>query len=59
VTVIRWSFRGFRQPDGVIRPPGKDRMSLVTVPWGDDLAIAHGANVHIDEDAEKFDPIKR
>ena len=45
-----------RQPDGVMRPPGKDRMSLVMVPRGDDLAIAHGANVHIDADAEKFDP---
>ena len=29
VTVVRWSFGGFRQPDGVMRSPGKDRMSLV------------------------------
>lgn len=59
VAVVRWSFGGFRQPDGVIRPPGKDRMSLVMTPHGDGLAIAHGANVHIDEVAEKYDPIKR
>ena len=56
--VVRWSLGGFRQPDGVMRPPGKDRMSLVMVPRGDGLAIAHGANVHIDEVAAKFDPIK-
>jgi uncharacterized protein (TIGR02246 family) len=58
VAVVRWSFGGFRQPDGVMRPLGKDRMSLVMAPRGDGLAIAHGANVHIDVDAEKFDPIK-
>ena len=59
VAVVRWSFGGFRQPDGVMRPPGKDMMSLVMAPRGDGLAIAHGANVHIDEAAAKFDPIKR
>lgn len=58
VTVVRWSFGGLRQPDGVMRPPGKDRMSLVLAPRGDGLAIVHGANVHIDADAAKFDPIK-
>jgi uncharacterized protein (TIGR02246 family) len=58
VAVVRWSFGGFRQPDGVMRPPGKDRMSLVLTPRGNGLAIAHGANVHIDEAAAKFDPIK-
>jgi hypothetical protein len=41
-----------------MRVAGKDRMSLVMVPRGDDLAVAHGANVHIDADAEKLDPIK-
>ena len=58
VVVVRWSFGGFRQPDGVMRPPGKDRMSLVMAPRGDGLAIVHGANVHIDEAAAQFDPIK-
>jgi uncharacterized protein (TIGR02246 family) len=58
VAVVRWSFGGFRQPDGAMRPPGKDRMSLVMAPRGNRLAIVHGANVHIDEDAAKFDPIK-
>jgi hypothetical protein len=41
VTVVRWSFGGFRQPAGVMRPPGEDRMSLVMVPRGNGLAIAH------------------
>jgi hypothetical protein len=41
-----------------MRPPGKDRMSLVLVPRGESFAIAHGANVPIDEDAEVHNPIK-
>ena len=59
VAVVRWSLGGFRRPTGVMRPPGKDRMSLVLVPRGDGLAIAHGANVPIDEEAEAHNPIKR
>jgi uncharacterized protein (TIGR02246 family) len=59
VAVVRWSMGGFQRPTGVMRPPGKDRMSLVLVPRGEGLAIAHGANVPIDEDAEAHNPIKR
>jgi hypothetical protein len=59
VTVVRWSFGGFRQPGGATRAPGKDRMSLVMVPQDDGLAIAHGANVSIDAVAANYDPIKR
>ena len=42
-----------------MRSPGKDRMSLVLIPRGEGLAIAHGANVPIDEEAEAHNPIKR
>ena len=59
VAVVRWAFGGFRAPDGETRPPGKDRMSLIFVPRGNGLAIAHGANVTIDPAAAKFDPIHR
>ena len=59
VAVVRWSMGGYRRPNGMIRPPGRDRMSLVLVPRGEGLAIAHGANVPIDEEAASFDPIKR
>jgi uncharacterized protein (TIGR02246 family) len=59
VAVVRWAMGGYRRPSGVMRPPGKDRMSLVLVPRGDGLAIAHGANVPIDEAAEASNPIKR
>jgi uncharacterized protein (TIGR02246 family) len=59
VAVVRWAMGGYRRPIGVMRPPGRDRMSLVLVPRGDDLAIAHGANVPIDEAAEAHNPIKR
>jgi uncharacterized protein (TIGR02246 family) len=59
VAVARWSMGGYRRLNGAMRPPGKDRMSLVLVPRGDGLAIAHGANVPIDEEAEVHNPIKR
>ena len=59
VAVVRWSMGGYRRPTGVMRPPGKDRMSLVLVPRGEGLAVAHGANVPIDEEAEAHNPIKR
>ena len=58
VVVARWSMGGYRRPNGAMRPPGKDRMSLVLVPRGESFAIAHGANVPIDEDAEVHNPIK-
>ena len=59
VAVVRWSMGGYRRPNGMMRPPGRDRMSLVLVPRGEGLAIAHGANVPIDEEAASHDPIKR
>jgi uncharacterized protein (TIGR02246 family) len=59
VAVVRWEMGGYRRPSGVMRPPGRDRMSLVLVRRGNDLAIAHGANVPIDEAAAAHDPIKR
>jgi uncharacterized protein (TIGR02246 family) len=59
VAVVRWSMGGYRRPNGVMRQPGRDRMSLVLVPRGEGLAIAHGANVPIDDEAEANNPIKR
>jgi uncharacterized protein (TIGR02246 family) len=35
VAVVRWSLSGYRRPNGEMRPPGRDRMSLVLVPRGD------------------------
>lgn len=59
VAVVRWSMGGYRRMNGMMRSPCRDRMSLVLIPRGEGLAIAHGANVSIDEDAAAFDPIKR
>jgi uncharacterized protein (TIGR02246 family) len=59
IAVVRWSMGGYLRLTGAMRPPGKDRMSLVLVPRGEGLAIAHGANVPIDEEAEAHNPIKR
>jgi uncharacterized protein (TIGR02246 family) len=57
VAVVRWSVGAFRTPTGQQVPPSRDRMSLVLVPHGDSLLIAHGANIQIDELAQKSDPI--
>ena len=59
IAVVRWSMGGYRRPNGMMRSPGRDRMSLVLVPRFEGLAIAHGANVPIDEEAEANNPIKR
>ncbi|MBD8679857.1 SgcJ/EcaC family oxidoreductase [Sphingomonas sp. CFBP 13720] len=57
VAVIRWSVGAFKTPFGEQMPPSRDRMSLVLVPKGDGLVIAHGSNVQINELAQRSDPI--
>lgn len=58
VAVLRWSVGAFRTPVGEPVPPSRDRMTLVLVPAGDRLLIAHGANVQIDEMAQRSDPMR-
>jgi uncharacterized protein (TIGR02246 family) len=57
VAVVRWSVGAFKTPFGQQVPPSRDRMSLVLVPNGDGLQIAHGANIQIDELAQKSNPV--
>ena len=57
VVVIRWAVGAFRTPAGDQVPPSRDRMTLVLVPDGDGLLIAHGANIQIDERAQASDPV--
>lgn len=57
VAVIRWALGAFKTPFGEAVPPSRDRMSLVLIPQGGDLVIAHGSNVQIDEMAQRSDPI--
>ena len=59
VAVVRWAMAAFEAPDGRAFPATRSRMTLVLVPRGDDLAIAHGANINIDPIAEPHDPIRR
>jgi uncharacterized protein (TIGR02246 family) len=59
VAVVRVHMESFRQPDGVVRPAGRDRLTLVLVPDGQSLLIAHGSNVAIVEEAQQFDPTLR
>lgn len=57
VAVLRWSVGTFTTPAGQVVPPSRDRMTLVLVPDGERLLIAHGANIQIDEMAQRSDPI--
>ena len=59
IVVARLAVDAFRQPNGVVKPPSEDRLTLVMVPRGDDLAIAHGANVAILPEAQQHDPVLR
>jgi uncharacterized protein (TIGR02246 family) len=55
--VVRWSVASYRAPSGQISPANRTRMSLVLVPDGDRLLIAHGANIQIVEGAQRSDPV--
>lgn len=57
VAVIRWSVGAFITPAGARVPPSRDRMTLVLVREGGTLLIKHGANIQIDELAQKSDPV--
>ncbi|MEG8041851.1 SgcJ/EcaC family oxidoreductase [Sphingomonas faeni] len=59
VTVLRWTIGAFKTPFGEQMPPSRDRMSLVLIPQADELVIAHGSNVQINEQAQKSDPIRQ
>lgn len=58
IVVVRWAVGAFRTPAGHANPPSRNRMSLVLVERDDRLLIAHGANIAIVEDAQRFDPAK-
>lgn len=57
VVVARLAVDAFRQPNGLVKPPSEDRLTLVMVPRGNDLAIVHGANVAIVAEAQQHDPM--
>jgi uncharacterized protein (TIGR02246 family) len=59
IVVARLAVDAFRQPNGVLKPPSEDRLTLVLVPRGDGLAVAHGANVGIIAEAQAHDPARR
>jgi uncharacterized protein (TIGR02246 family) len=59
IVVSRIAIGAFRQPNGVVKPPSEDRLTLVMVPRGDGLAIAHGANIAIVPEAQQHDPMRR
>lgn len=57
VVVARLGVDAFRQPNGVVQPPSEDRLTLIMVPRGEDMAIIHGANVAIVAEAQQHDPV--
>jgi len=58
VAVVRWNKGSFLPPDGRLRPPGHDMMSIVLVKREGRWLIVAGQNTTIDEEAAPFDPIK-
>lgn len=58
IAVLRWSVAAYRSPGGTQMPPSRNRMSLTLVPQGDRLLIAHGANIEINEAAQRSNPIR-
>jgi uncharacterized protein (TIGR02246 family) len=59
VAVVRFHMESSYLPDGVVRPAGFYRLTLVLVPDGQSLLIAHGSNVGIVEEAQHLDPMLR
>ena len=51
VAVVRWSVGQFSPPDGSTVPAADDRMTLVFHRTAQGLALAHGANVQINQAA--------
>lgn len=59
VVVACLAVDSFRQPNGVVKPPSEDRLTLVMVPRGENLAIVHGANIAIVAEAQQHDPVAK
>lgn len=57
VAVIRFRMAAFTQPDGTVKPSGRDRLTLVLASTAEGLRIAHGTNVEIVEFAQQFTPV--
>lgn len=57
VAVVRWAVASYTTPSGQAMPRSRTRMSLTLVPHGDELRIAHGANIQIVEPAQRSDPV--
>lgn len=58
VAVVHWHMDAFKTPSGDMAPPHESRMSLVYVKLAEGWKIAHGANIDVDAQAARFDPIR-
>lgn len=58
VAVVHWHMDAFKTPSGDMAPPHESRMTLVYVKLGEGWKIAHGANIDVDAQAARFDPIR-
>ncbi|MFM1975663.1 MAG: hypothetical protein RL145_509 [Pseudomonadota bacterium] len=58
VAVVHWHMDAFKTPSGEVAPPHESRMSLVYVKLAEGWKIAHGANIDVDQQAARFDPIR-
>lgn len=58
VAVVHWHMDAFKTPSGEVAPPHESRMTLVYVKLAEGWKIAHGANIDVDQQAARFDPIR-
>jgi uncharacterized protein (TIGR02246 family) len=58
IAVVLIKVGPFTPPDGIPRPEGDDRLSLVLTRRSGRWRIAHGHNTVIDPGAQRFDPVK-
>lgn len=57
VVAARIRMSALRTPDGAMQPAGLDWLTLVLMPDQTGLLIAHGADVPIVEEAQRFHPV--
>lgn len=58
VAIVHWHMDAFKTPSGDMAPPHESRMTLVYVKLAEGWKIAHGANIDVDAQAARFDPIR-
>jgi uncharacterized protein (TIGR02246 family) len=55
--VVRWLLGAYKTPSGEARPPSQNRMSILAVPGPGGLLISHVANIEVNPQAARHNPV--